>query len=558
VGPDAFSARVPGMSTAARTDLAWLAEEQAALRRVATLVAGAPDPPAVFDAVTKEASRLLDLPVLTLVRFDPDRTASIMAAATQSPFPVGFKLELDGPSVIATILETGRAARVDSYEGMPGTVAAGLRAAGARAGYGVPIVVNGTVWGAMTAVQSGPQDVPEDAEARLANFTELIATAIANAQARDDLSRLAAEQASLRRVATLVARGSAGEGLFSAVAAEVQKLFDVPDVAVVRYEGGEVVVVGAAGGNPFIPRGGRWSLDGPSVSAQVRDSGRPARIDGYGGLSGVVAEIAERAGFESVAGAPIVVDGRVWGAIVVVSSSEPLPDHSEVRVAEYTELVATAISNAATDAELIASRARIVAASDEARRRVERYLHDGIQQRLIALALDVRTLRGSLPENDATGRAGLDRLQDDVESVLDEVREISRGLHPALLARRGLRAPLQSLARRSPIAVELRVEGPRLPESVEVATYYAVSEALTNAIKHSQASLITIEVESADGVLRATVEDDGVGGAVIGDGTGLSGLIDRIDALGGTFTVASAASGGTRVEIHLPSARAAP
>jgi GAF domain-containing protein len=268
------------MTRTARDDIAWLAEEQAALRRVATLVAGAPDPQAVFDAVTTEASRVLDVPILTLMKFEPDRTATVMAATSDRTFPVGFHIPLDGPSVLATMLETGRSARVDSYEDVPGTIAARLRSAGARAGYGAPIVVDGRIWGAMTAVQTTAV-LADDAEDRLANFTELIAIAISNAQARDDLGHLAAEQASLRRVATLVARGSAGDEFFSVVAAEVQRLFDVPAVAINRYEQRSVVVVGSAGGNPFIPVGGRYSLDGPSVNARVLDSGRPARMDAY-------------------------------------------------------------------------------------------------------------------------------------------------------------------------------------------------------------------------------------------------------------------------------------
>jgi signal transduction histidine kinase len=542
------------MSSAARDDVERLVEEQAALRRVATLVAGTPDPQAVFELVTREASRLLDLPVLTLMRLEPDGTATVMAEASDSPFSLGDNFELDGPSVMSRIAETGRPARIDSYERLPGVVAARLRSVDARAGYGVPIVVEGRLWGAMAAVQIST-GVLDDAEERLGNFTELIAIAIANAEARDDLRRLAAEQASLRRVATLVAHGPTREGLFSVVAAEVQKLFDVPDVAIVRFEQREVVVVGAAGGNAFIPLGGRWLLDGPSVCASVLDSGRPSRRDEYNGLDGGVADLAQQAGFQSVAGAPIVVDGRVWGAIVVVSSSGSLPDRSEVRVAEYTELVATAISNETTRAELIASRARIVTASDEARRRVERDLHDGIQQRLIALTLDVQTLRGNAFKEASPQSDGLKRLEDDLGSVIKEVREISRGLHPALLDRRGLGPSLQALARRSPTPVELHVSGPRLPEPVEVATYYAVSEALTNAIKHARASVITIEIESTDTSVRATVHDDGIGGAVVGAGTGLSGLSDRVEALGGTFGVMSPTEGGTRVEIRLHSAR---
>ena len=426
-----------------------------------------------------------------------------------------------------------------------------MRAAGALAGYGVPIVVDDNLWGVMAAVHTAGL-MRDDAEERLANFTELIGTAISNAQARADLSRLVAEQESLRRVATLVAQGFAGAGFFSVVAAEVQRLFGVPDVAVVRFEQRDVVVVGTAGGNPFIPVDGRWSLDGPSVCAQVLDSGLPARMDEYHGLEGTVAGIARKAGFQSVAGAPIAVDGQVWGAIVVVSSSEALSERSEVSVAAYTELVATAISNETKHAELLASRARIVAASDEGRRRLERDLHDGIQQRLIALALDVQTLRTLDSDSGSPQRHGLERLERDLDAVLEEIRHISQGLHPALLSRRGLRPPLQTLARRSPIPVELQVSGPRSAEAIEVAAYYVASEALTNAIKHSQASVITIEVLSTDSAVRAVIEDDGVGGAVVGSGTGLTGLIDRIDALGGTVEIGSGAAGGTRIAIELP------
>jgi signal transduction histidine kinase len=526
------------------------------LRRVATLVASAADPVTVFEMVTREASQLLDLPILTLMRFEPDGTVTVVAAVSNAAFRVGAKITLDGPSVIATILETGRPARVDSYDGLPGVVAARLRSAGAKAGYGVPIKVHGKLWGTMAAIQTvGP--LPDDAEERLAKFTELIAAAISNAEAREDLARLAAEQASLRRVATLVAGGLTGEDFLSVVAEEVQNLLDVPYGAIVRYEQREVVVVGAAGKNPFIPLEGRFSLDGPSVCAQVLDSGRPARIDQYRDLDGSVAEIAQNAGFQSVAGAPIVADDRVWGAIVVVSSTDPLPDRTEVRVAEFTELIATAISNATTRSELIASRARIVTASDEARRRIERNLHDGIQQRLIALALDVQTLRALISEESPAQYDALDRLENDLGSVLEEIGEISRGLHPALLARRGLGPSLKALARRSPIPVELDVSGPRSPEPIEVATYYAVSETLTNAIKHSRASLITIEVQSTEATVRATVHDDGIGGVVVGDGTGLTGLVDRINALGGTLAVSSPPAAGTRVEIELPSGSSA-
>jgi signal transduction histidine kinase len=250
-----------------------------------------------------------------------------------------------------------------------------------------------------------PVGHPTEMEQKLAGFTELVATAISNTQAREDLNYLAGEQASLRRVATLVATQSAGDDLFSAVADEVRGLLDVPFVATIRYDGAMAVVLGLAGDNPRISIGDRWTLDGPSVLATVLQTGKPARMDEFEGLGGGLAALAQEAGFRTVVAAPIIVDNLVWGAIFAVSTSEPLPERSEIRVGEYTELVATAISNAAARAELVASRARIVAASDEGRRRLERDLHDGIQQRLIALNLDVERLRAALHERRKQMRA---------------------------------------------------------------------------------------------------------------------------------------------------------
>ena len=450
------------MTTAAHGDASWLADEQAALRRVAMLVAGAADPRTAFEAVTAEASQLLGLPILTLMKFEPGRSATVMAATSDRTFRVGTNIPLDGPSALATMLETRRFVRIDSYEGMAGTIAARLRAAGAQAGYAAPIVVDGELWGAMTAVQTVP-GVFEDAERRLADFTELIAIAISNADARDDLRRLAAEQAALRRVATLVARGSTGEGFFSVVAEEVRRLFAVPHVATVRFEQRDAVVVGAAGGNPFIALDGHWALDGPSVCAEVLDTGRPARKDEYRGLGGTVAGVARTAGFTSVAGAPIVVDGRVWGAMVAVSSADRLPDRSEVRLAGFTELIATAISNAATRAELIASRARIVTAGDEASpadRAQPARRHPAAADRARARRPD--PARPRFEEAVTAVRRVSRDSQDDLGSVLEEIREISRGLHPcpAGPARPAAARSRRSRAdRRSPSSCE--VSGPR-------------------------------------------------------------------------------------------------
>jgi signal transduction histidine kinase len=237
----------------------------------------------------------------------------------------------------------------------------------------------------------------------------------------------------------------------------------------------------------------------------------------------------------------------------VVSSENPVPVDAEARLQEFTELVATAISNAATRAELIASRARIVAAGDEARRRIERNLHDGTQQRLLALGLDLQAVQAAVASEPDGVQARLAQIELDVESVLEDVRELSRGLHPALLSRGGLGPSLRTLARRSPIHVELEIDTEqRPPESIEIGVYYVVSEALTNAARHSQASEISVTVSIDGAVLRATIEDDGVGGAEATPGSGLIGLVDRVEALGGRFTLESPAGHGTRISIELP------
>ena len=517
------------------------------------MVAQANEPELLFAGVTSEVSRLLDLPVLSMVRFEPDATATVIAASAELPFPVGTNLRLDGPSVIASIFETGEPAEIHSYDGLPGEVADGLRRAGARMAFGAPIVTGNRVWGAMAAAVLASRPLSPDAAARLRDVTELVALAVVNTQTLDELQRLAREQASLRRVATLVASGGSQASLFDAVAEEVRTLFDVPFVAVERYEQRLLHVIGAAGGNPDIPVGGSWPLDGPSVSATILETGRPARRDEYRDVSGAVGEIARTAGFQSVAGAPIVVDAATWGAIIAVSTGDRLPDGCEHGIAAFTELVATAISNAASREELIASRARIVAAADEARRRIERDLHDGTQQRLIALGLDVQLLLEGMSIERPGERAALDRLTREIESILSDVQELSRGVHPPSLSRGGLRAALATLARRSPLPVELRFELlARPPEPLETCIYFFVSEALANAAKHSQADQLLVVVEEATGLLRARVTDDGNGGASIGAGSGLLGLRDRVEALGGRLRLESSPGEGTSVAIELP------
>jgi signal transduction histidine kinase len=253
-------------------------------------------------------------------------------------------------------------------------------------------------------------------------------------------------------------------------------------------------------------------------------------------------------------GVPIIVDGSVWGAAIVGSTvPEPLPPDTEARISDFADLLATAIANAATRAELIASRARIVAAADGARRRLEHDLHDGAQQRLVALALQLRLAEASVPAEQPSLREQLGELVSGITGVSAELRELSHGIHPSILSKGGLGPALRTLARRSavPVDLDLGVDR-RLPDSVEVGAYYVVSEALTNVAKHARASVVQVGVETHDAHLRLSIRDDGIGGADAAKGSGLIGLIDRVEALGGTMAISSHSGSGTALLVEIP------
>jgi signal transduction histidine kinase len=294
---------------------------------------------------------------------------------------------------------------------------------------------------------------------------------------------------------------------------------------------------------------------GRNLHTLVFESGGAARVEDYGVASGVAADAARGYGLRSAVGVPISVEGRVWGVVAVASASaEPLPVDIEARLAGFTELVATALANAEAQAALIESRARIVAAADTARARIERDLHDGAQQRLVSLALQLRGRVQGWPRPEAGELvAEMDAVAEGLTGVLDELREIARGLHPAALAEGGLRPALKTLARRSavPVRLDVGVEG-RLPELVELAAYYVVAEALTNAAKHAGASVVDVQVVADAAMLRVRVRDDGRGGADLTRGTGLVGLTDRVEALGGRLALHSPPAAGTTVEAALP------
>ncbi|MFC5262428.1 GAF domain-containing sensor histidine kinase [Kribbella qitaiheensis] len=370
----------------------------------------------------------------------------------------------------------------------------------------------------------------------------------------EQLRVLAEEQAALRRVATLVARGVPPEELFAAVVEETGRLFSVEYVAMGRYEpdGTLTIVAGSARAGDSFPVGSAWGLGGKNLGTLVFETGRPARLS-LADVSGPIGTVRPE-GIGSGVGAPVIVEGRLWGLLIAGGTPEqPLPADIEARLANFTELMATAIANAQNRAELMASRARIVATADQTRRRIERDLHDGIQQQLVSLGLELRTAQATVPPQFGELEGALARVADGLSSVFDELREISHGIHPAILSEGGLKPALEALRRRSPVPVELDLHTDRrLAEPVEVAAYYVVSEALTNAAKHAHASVVQVEVDTQDATLQLAIRDDGIGGADLGQGSGLLGLSDRIEALGGTLQVTSPAGNGTTVLVKIP------
>jgi PAS domain S-box-containing protein len=545
-----------------------LADEQAALRRVATLVAAGTEPDELFSAVSEEVATLFAVDGAGIGRFEADGSEVSVVGASESMghIPVGTRQKLDESFISREVHRTGRTARVDfarddTVDSSPyGQLAQRVLAMGFLSTVAAPVLVEGRLWGLVTA-SSSRATLPPNTERRVERFCELVATAIANAESRAELASseararaLAHEQAALSRVATLVAQGASPDAVFSAVAREVAGIIDIPVVGVSRYESdGTFTILGVCGESGFTV-GSRWPVDEQGVPGLVLATGQPSRWDDDSTTSDRRGAAFQDDPMASTLGVPIVVDGSIWGFLFAAADTgRPIPTDTEERLARFTQLVATAVSNATTRSELIASRARIVAAGDEARRRIERNLHDGTQQRLVSIGLDVETVRTGLPVDQSDTRSALERVRHDLEAVVEDVRELSHGLHPALLSQAGLGPSLRALARRSPIPVNLEVSVSERPsESIETAAYYVVSETLANATKHARASEVTVALTTYDGQIRAVIEDNGKGGAEVSAGSGLIGLIDRIEALGGKFSLDSPPGRGTRISVEMP------
>jgi PAS domain S-box-containing protein len=370
-----------------------------------------------------------------------------------------------------------------------------------------------------------------------------------------EIGRLATEQRALRRVATLVASEVSPERVFTAVSEGCARVLEVNASMVVRYEGdGRATVLGRHNRDNIdvFPVGERIRTDEDSALGRVRTTAAPARVDDWGGLEGEVADAMFRTGYRSTAAAPIVVAGALWGA-VAIASEDPLTADTENRLGAFCELASLAVASAQARADLTASRARVVKAGDEQRRRLERNLHDGAQQRLVSVALMLRLAKARLGPGAEVAAKLLDDASRELDTGLAELRELARGLHPAVLGDHGLLRALEALTARLPLVVDLEVEvDPRPPADVEATAYYIVAEALTNVARHAEASGARVTIRRDGGVLRVEVADDGRGGADAAGGTGILGLRDRAEAAGGTLSLSSLPGQGTVVGAVLP------
>ena len=536
-----------------------LGEEQAALRVVATLVASAASPADVFVKVAEEAANLLGDVECALFRDDGGGSAVTVAAwgdAMSARFPVGARVPADGDGVLAFVLREGRSHRIDEYAAVGGSTAEGARDLGIGSAVGYPIVVAGDIWGAIVAARFRAEPCPPETESHIAAFADLVATAIANAESRAEVERLAAEQAALRRVATLVAEGASPSVVLDAVAAEMEQALGADAAMLLRYEPNDEVTV-VAGRVPKLsmaPPGTRVTHQGENVTAMVRRTGRPARMGNYERARGPLADLARTAAWNvsSAVGAPIVVDGRVWGVIITSWSGERSPpDDIEERMAQFAQMLDTAIANADTRDQLISSRARLLTAGDEARRRVVRDLHDGAQQRLVHTIVTLKLAQRAFREDDGNAESLLGEALEQAQQGNRELRELAHGILPAVLTQGGLRAGVTAVVSRLDLPVRVDVPAERLPTEIEASAYFIVAEALTNVVKHSHAGRAEVTASREDGMLRIEVRDNGAGGADP-DGHGLVGIRDRVTTLGGRLEIESPAGGGTRVAATLP------
>jgi signal transduction histidine kinase len=533
-------------------ELQRLVEEQMALRRVATLVAAGPSDVDLVAAVTSEIAQLFGAHRASALRWDGD-TIRVVGDWSADGVPMTLMdrvYSFGGDTITARVVSSGMPARVESLDDLHTDFARERWAElGIHASIGAPIVVDGRIWGVITASRTTSDDpFPRGAEQSLGDFAALVAQAIANSEARQEVAALAEEQAALRRVATLVAGGRSQAEVLAAVTREVGQVFTAQAVYFVCWEGvqDEVVVVGG------------WT-DATEPALAPRSLYHPA--PGSPTLSVLETGFASRNGESSpelgdrfAIAAPVIINANLEGALVAVRpGGSAFPPGAEVRLRSFADLISQSIANAHAQEEMRASRARIVRAADEARQKLERNLHDGAQQRLVSASISLRLATGKLPDSPEDAQRILMGAAEELTHAIDELRELARGIHPAILTEHGLGMALESLADRAPVKVTVANElEDRLPPDVEAAAYYVVAESLTNIAKYAEASAVEVRVSRRDGCAHVDVLDDGVGGADVSRGSGLRGLADRVEALDGRLGVESPPSEGTRVWAEIP------
>jgi signal transduction histidine kinase len=543
-GAEARLADIVGLMETAITDAESqargerLVEAQAALRRVATLVAKESTPEEIFANLAEEVGHVLGGVDCVLFRNEADGTATTVAVAGSiaATLGVGTRVPVDGDGVVASVLRTGRPHRIDDTSSATGTLSEIARAHHVRSAAGCPVLVGGRVWGVLSV---GATDKPlqRGSQARLTQFGDLVATAIVNAEARGQVTRLASEQTALRRVATLVAEGAEPAEVFEAVAAEMAALLDADGVIVSRYEADRAVTVVAHSG--FDAWNGATTI---ATEGAAHDE--------------AIAQIVQSLGARAAVRAPIVVDGRHWGGVIAGWTNDEPPAGSEARMSRFAELLETAIANADSRDQLTASRVRLLTASDDARRRVVRDLHDGAQQRLVHTIITIKFLQQSLRANDGRAEALAGEALEHAESGHRELRELAHGILPTVLTHGGLRAGVRALVERLDMRVGVDLPAERFATEIEASAYFIVAEALTNVVKHAAATRADVTARVEGMLLLVEVRDDGVGGADNG-GHGLVGIGDRVTALGGCLEIDSPAGGGTRIVATLPLATGA-
>jgi PAS domain S-box-containing protein len=542
-------------NASAHDRLRGLADEQTALRRVATLVARNAAQAEVFGAIATEIGRLLAVDSVAMVRFEEEERAGLVVASAgpiARTLPTGTRQRLEGNNLASMVHDTGRPARLDDYAAdATGPLTEKLAEAGIRSGVATPILVEDRVWGAMVAMTHGAP-LPADTDVRLGQFTELMATAIGNSEARAQVTRLVDEQTALRRVATLVADGSPPGDVFDAVTREVADLVGASSVSLARYDGDHLTVVASGGRARHVAVGDRYPMGGANVTTEVLRTGRAARMDNYATASGTIGAVAQNAGVRSVVAAPVVVENRIWGVLAAVWSDGPVPpDDTAERLSSFAELVDTAIANADSRDQLTESRARVLLAADEGRRRLARDLHDGAQQRLVQTVVALKLAQEALDEGPDAARGLVAEALGTAQDAMGDLRELVHGILPSVLTRGGLRPAIDALVSRVDLAVDVEVPGARLPAEIEASAYFIIAEGLTNAIKHARAGHAWVRATVDEGALAVEVRDDGVGGADP-HGHGLLGIADRVEALGGALRIASPAGEGTVLAARLP------